>query len=348
MLKAVFSSGLLQGSLFHLWQNQKNRIMKKIAVLCGGFSGESVVSLKSAAMVMDNIDRSLYSPFKVEMDRNKWIAYVDGGTVPIDRSDFTFTHAGKKHGFDAVFMMIHGTPGEDGVLQGYFELLNIPVTSGGVTNMSLTFNKKLTTRILGSMGYNVAKSLVVKRTEGYSSSFIIRNVGLPCFVKPNCGGSSIGASRVNVPEELHLAVDKALSVGDQVIIEEFIEGTEVTNGVIVINEKVTALPITEIVSKKAFFDFEAKYQGASEEITPARLPEDLTLRIRQTSEDIYRKLDCAGMIRIDYLIREGELFVVEVNTVPGFSEASIIPQQAAVAGMDKKALISTVLQSIGM
>lgn len=322
--------------------------MKKIAVLCGGFSGESVVSLRSASMVMDNIDRSLYAPVKVELRPDAWLAHENGMEIPVNKHDFTWEFNGEKRSVDAVFMMIHGTPGEDGVLQGYFELLGLPVTTGGVTTMALTFNKKMTTRILGSMGYNVAKSLVVKRTEGYSSSFIVRNVGLPCFVKPNCGGSSIGASRVNVPEELHLAINKALDVGDQAIIEEFIEGTEVTNGVIVVDGKITALPITEIVSKKAFFDFEAKYQGASEEITPARLSEELTRRIQQTSEDIYRKLDCAGMIRIDYLIRQGDVFVVEVNTVPGFSEASIIPQQAAVAGMDKQTLITTVLRSIGV
>lgn len=322
--------------------------MKKIAVLCGGFSGESVVSLRSASMVMDNIDRSLYAPVKVELRTDAWLAHENGMEIPVNKHDFTWEFNGEKRNVDAVFMMIHGTPGEDGVLQGYFELLGLPVTTGGVTTMALTFNKKMTTRILGSMGYNVAKSLVVKRTEGYSSSFIVRNVGLPCFVKPNCGGSSIGASRVNVPEELHLAINKALDVGDQAIIEEFIEGTEVTNGVIVVDGKITALPITEIVSKRAFFDFEAKYQGASEEITPARLSEELTRRIQQTSEDIYRKLDCAGMIRIDYLIRQGDVFVVEVNTVPGFSEASIIPQQAAVAGMDKQTLITTVLRSIGV
>jgi D-alanine-D-alanine ligase len=319
--------------------------MKKIAVVCGGYSGESVVSMRSANMVMNNIDRSKYEPLKIVVLRERWYAEVDGSEVEVDKNDFSVTHNGKKHTFDGVFMIIHGTPGEDGLMQGYFEMIGLPCTTGHTGNMALTFNKKLTTRTLGSMGYSVAKSLTLKRTEPYSASFVIQNVGLPCFVKPNCGGSSIGTSRVNEAESLHIALDKAFREDEQVIIEEFIAGREVTNGVIVIDGKVTALPITEIISKKEFFDFEAKYQGASDEITPADLDEVLTKKIQQTSEDIYRKLDCRGMIRIDYLIRENSFFVIEVNTVPGFSEASIIPQQAAVAGMNKTELISKVIES---
>lgn len=319
--------------------------MKKIAVVCGGYSGESVVSMRSANMVMNNIDRSKYEPLKIVVLRERWYAEVDGSEVEVDKNDFSATHNGKKHTFDGVFMIIHGTPGEDGLMQGYFEMIGLPCTTGHTGNMALTFNKKLTTRTLGSMGYSVAKSLTLKRTEPYSASFVIQNVGLPCFVKPNCGGSSIGTSRVNEAESLHIALDKAFREDEQVIIEEFIAGREVTNGVIVIDGKVTALPITEIISKKEFFDFEAKYQGASDEITPADLDEVLTKKIQQTSEDIYRKLDCRGMIRIDYLIRENSFFVIEVNTVPGFSEASIIPQQAAVAGMNKTELISKVIES---
>lgn len=319
--------------------------MKKIAVVCGGYSGESVVSMRSATMVMNNIDRTKYEPIKIVVLRDRWYAEINGGEVQVDKNDFSVTHDGLKHTFDGIFMIIHGTPGEDGLMQGYFEMLGIPCTTGHTGNMALTFNKKLTTRTLGTMGYSVAKSLTLKRTEPYSASFVVQSVGLPCFVKPNCGGSSIGTSRVNEAESLHIALDKAFREDEQVIIEEFIAGREVTNGVIVINGKVTALPITEIRSKKEFFDFEAKYQGASDEITPAEIDPALTLKIQQTSEDIYKKLDCRGMIRIDYLIREDAFFVIEVNTVPGFSEASIIPQQAAVAGMNKTELISAVIES---
>lgn len=320
-------------------------IAKNIAVVCGGYSGESVVSYRSASMVMNNIDRTKYSPVQIKITRESWTAELDGKVVPVDKNDFSVQTPSGKILFDGVFMIIHGTPGEDGLLQGYFQMLGIPFTTGDVQNMALTFNKKQTTRTLSSMGYQTAKSTTLKRLEPYSASFIVQSVGLPCFVKPNCGGSSIGTSRVNKAEDLHIALDKAFKEDQHVIIEEFIQGTEVTCGVIIKEGKVTALPITEIVSKKEFFDFEAKYQGASEEITPARLEKDIYARVQEYSADIFRKLDCRGMIRIDYLIRGQEIFVVEVNTVPGFSEASIIPQQAAAIGMSKTDLITTVIES---
>jgi D-alanine-D-alanine ligase len=319
--------------------------MKKVAVVCGGYSGEAVVSHRSAQMVMDNIDRSRFEPVKVMIDQLAWKAEWEGVNYPIDRNDFTFTAKGVKYMFDGVFMIIHGTPGEDGLLQGYFEMLGIPVTTGGVYTQALTFNKKATTRVLSSMGFHTARSLQLKAWEPYSSTFISQHVGLPCFVKPNCGGSSLGTSRVNHLEEMHLALNKAFEVDDHVIIEEFISGTEVTCGVIIWEGKVMALPVTEIVSKKEFFDFQAKYEGLSEEITPARLSPEVTENIQRLSEDIFRKLECKGMIRVDYIIRENEPFVIEVNTTPGFSEASIIPQQAAVIGINKTQLISAVIDS---
>jgi D-alanine-D-alanine ligase len=318
---------------------------KNIAIMSGGYSGEAQISVKSAAMVMNNIDRSKYNPFLVHVSRESWSLELEGSMLEIDKTDFSAQKDGIKIRFDGVLMMIHGTPGEDGLMQGYFEMLNIPCTTGDVLNMSLTFNKKLTTRVLASMGYHTAKSLTLKQTDPYSSSAVLGYVGLPCFVKPNCGGSSIGASKVEDASALHLALELAFREGAEVIIEEFIEGTEVTSGVIVYKNQITALPLTEIVSKKRFFDFEAKYQGASEEITPARINPELSARIQRTSEEIFQKLNCRGMIRIDYLIRGDEFFVIEVNTVPGFTEASIIPQQAAAAGISKTALIDAILTS---
>jgi D-alanine-D-alanine ligase len=317
--------------------------MKRVAVVCGGYSGEAAVSMRSAQMVMDNIDRTRFEPVKVIIDRTTWKAEWEGAYYPIDRNDFTFVVKGGKRMVDGVFMIIHGTPGEDGLLQGYFEILGIPVTTGGVYTQALTFNKKATTRVLSSMGFHTARSLQIKAWEPYSSTFIVQHVGLPCFVKPNCGGSSLGTTRVNQLEDLHLALDKAFQVDDHVIIEEYIAGTEVTCGVIVWQGKVMALPITEIVSKKEFFDYQAKYEGLSEEITPARLPEDMTAKIQHLSEDIFRKLECKGMIRVDYIIKEQTPYVIEVNTTPGFSEASIIPQQAFAVGISKKELISAVI-----
>ncbi|MEZ4799402.1 MAG: D-alanine--D-alanine ligase [Flavobacteriales bacterium] len=320
--------------------------MKKvIAVVCGGYSGEAVVSMKSADMVMNNIDKERFEPVKVIIGRGEWYAEYSGEHLSVDKNDFTIRFQNKTIRFDGAFIIVHGTPGEDGRLQGYFSMIGIPHTTGDVLNMSLTFNKKATTRLIGQFGYLVAKSLVLKKSEPYSVSFIVQNVGLPCFVKPNCGGSSIGTSRVNKAEELHLALDKAFAEDQEVIIEEFVAGTEVTCGVIQYEGKITALPITEIVSKKEFFDFEAKYQGASDEITPARISEELTSKVQNACEDIYKKLDCRGMIRVDFLLRGNDAFVVEVNTVPGFTEASIIPQQAAARGIDKTSLISAVIDS---
>ncbi len=318
---------------------------KTIAVVCGGYSGESAISFKSAAMVMNNIDRSKYEPYQVTITKDRWFAALDSKEVDINRHDFSIPTEKSLIHFDGVFMIIHGTPGENGIMQGYFELLGIPTTTGNALNMSLTFSKKITTRVLSTMGFTTAKSLELKALEPYSATFISQRVGLPCFVKPNCGGSSIGTSRVNKLEDLHIAIDKAFNEDDRVIIEEYIEGTEVTCGVIAHKNRVMALPITEIVSEKEFFDFEAKYQGKSQEITPARLPQNIYTRVQEYSEDIYNKLDCRGMIRVDYIVRDEDIYVIEVNTTPGFTESSIIPQQAAVIGMSKTELISTVIES---
>lgn len=318
---------------------------KNIAVVCGGYSGEKVVSMRSANMVMNNIDREKYTPYKVVITEDRWYAEYDGKAYGIDRNDFSFTSDGGKITFDGVFMIIHGTPGENGVMQGYFEMLGIPTTTGDTLNMALTFNKKMTTRVLGSMGFTVAKSVELKSQDEYSISKLVETVGLPCFVKPNCGGSSIGTSRVDKAEDLHMALHKAFQEDERVIIEEFIQGTEVTCGVIIVNGQVTALPATEIVSQNNFFDFEAKYEGKSEEITPARIAQDTYLRLQATAVEIYKQLNCRGMIRVDFIIRGKDIFVIEVNTTPGFSEASIIPQQAAVYGLNKTELISAVIES---
>lgn len=318
---------------------------KNIAVVCGGFSGEAVVSMRSATMIMNNIDRRLYNPVKIVVSRERWYAEWEGSEVEINRADFTLVLAGSQIHFDGVFMIIHGTPGEDGIMQGYFELLGIPTTTGDTLNMSLTFNKKMTTRILSAMKFNTASSVEVDGHVPCQVSEIIAVTGLPCFVKPNRGGSSLATTMVEDEKDLAAAIERAATADQFVIVEEFMRGTEVTCGVIQINGKITALPITEIVSENKFFDYEAKYQGKSNEITPARLPENIYQDVQRQSEKIYAVLKCRGMIRVDYIIREGIPHVIEVNTTPGFSEASIIPQQAAVAGIDKTTLITYVIQS---
>ena len=319
--------------------------MKRVAVIAGGSSGEAVISMKSAEMVMNNIDRTKYEPVKVVMDKTGWHAHWDGETFPVDKNDFTFKNSDGVYRFDGVFVAIHGTPGEDGILQGYFDLVGLPTTTGSVLNLSLTFNKSMTNTYLHHEGFLCARAVMLKKSDVYSVRHIINNVGLPCFVKPNRGGSSLGDSRVEKAEELPAAIEKALDVDGEVLIEELLSGTEVTCGVIRPYGRTMALPITEIVAKGKFFDFAAKYEGQSEEITPARIKEHHYNNIQRMSECIYDLLDCKGMIRADYFIKGEDIYVMEVNTVPGFSEASIIPQQAAHADISKKDLITMVIES---
>lgn len=330
-----------KGKSIQIWKMEK----KRIAVVSGGFSGEAAVSMRSAQMVMTHIDREKYAPTQVVIERKKWVAIVENQEIAIDKNDFSFEFNGVRNHFDGVFMIVHGTPGEDGILQGYFQLMGIPFTTGDVLNMAITFNKKSTTDALRNLGYSVAKSVMVREGEGIDAEAIIAKLGLPCFVKPNNGGSSIGTSKVKASADLQTAVDKALKEDHQALIESFIDGVEVTCGVIQIQGKITALPLTEIVTENEFFDYQAKYEGASQEITPARLPEEMSNQVRALAARIYQDLRCSGMIRIDFIIQNDEPHVIEVNTVPGFSEASIIPQQAAAFGIDKTTLISTVISS---
>jgi len=319
--------------------------MQKIAVVCGGYSGEAEVSMRSAAMVMEHIDLTLYSPVKIVIQKNRWFAEWKGAEWEVNRNDFSVMLDGEIHQFDGAFIIVHGTPGENGLLQGYFEMLGIPYTTGDVLNMSITFNKKATTTFLKSLGFSVAESVVLYKNEEWNADSILQRVGLPCFVKPNNGGSSIGTSKVKELGQLVPAIEKAFKEDGQVIIESFLNGTEVTCGVIQWEGKVRALPMTEIVSENEFFDFEAKYKGKSHEITPARIDKALFEEIQNLSEKIYIQLKCRGMIRVDFIIHDGLPHVVEVNTVPGFSAASIIPQQAACVGIDKTALITAVIRS---
>jgi D-alanine-D-alanine ligase len=320
--------------------------MVRIAVISGGYSQESVISARSAAMVMNNIDKSRFSPVLVKIDKESWSAQWNSTWLPIDKNDFSFTAGTEKIKFDLVFMMIHGTPGEDGILQGYFELMGLPYTTGDVLNMALTFDKAATKTALEHRGFLTAPSVLLFRDEVFSKNGIIKKVGIPCFVKPNRGGSSFGASRVDNEEDLMVAIEKAFSTGGEALIESFIEGTEVTSGVISYRGKPRSLPITEIVPHNSFFDFNAKYEGASDEVTPARINSAVYAEIQRQCERIYQLLNCRGMIRVDFLIKENTPYVMEVNTVPGFSEQSIIPQQAAVDGISKTELISIVIDSV--
>ena len=318
-----------------------------VAVVCGGYSGESEVSMKSAAMVMRHIDRDKYTPYKVVIERDRWYLEKENGELyPIDKNDFSCAQEDGWIQFDLAFIIIHGTPGEDGKLQGYFDMMQIPHTTGSVLNMSLTFNKSATTRFLRTMGYPVANSVILHKAGSLSADEILNQLSLPLFVKPNEGGSSLGISKVKLASELEEALVKAHEASPQVIVEEFIPGREFTCGVFRKDNRIQALHITEIDSEKEFFDYAAKYSyDQTREITPARLPADLYKECQEQSERIYRDLDCEGVVRIDYILNERTFYIIEVNTVPGMTEHSIVPQQAEAMEISKFELVNYIVES---
>ncbi len=325
------------------------RTMSKqnVAVVTGGFSKESVISVRSAKIVCENIDKDLYNSYLIIINDNNWKANIDNKEYAIDKNDFSLTYNNEKILFDKVFMIIHGNPGENGLLQGYFDLLKIPYTASSLLTSAITFNKSITQILAKYHGLNVAKSVLLYKNESYNIDEILNTVGLPCFVKPNNGGSSIGMSKVNDKSLLKEAIEIAFKEDDEVQIEEFLKGTEVTCGVLQKDNEIMALPITEVVSKKEFFDYEAKYNSAlSEEITPARISQELTKKIQELSVFVFKKFRCKGVSRIDYIIKNDVPYFIEINTIPGLSEASILPQQAKEKGISLKELFNLMLKNI--
>lgn len=316
---------------------------KNIAVVAGGSSSEYVISMKSAALILDCIDTERFNPYLVIVEKNQWYAKVLDQTYPINRDDFSLEREGQKIHFDYVYNIIHGTPGEDGKIQGYFDLLNIPYTGCDVLTSSITFNKKVCKQLVSSHGITTPQSVVLRQQQPYSVEKLIEELSFPCFVKPNNGGSSFGASKVDQADKLGEAIHNAFEHDREVLIEEYISGRELTCGVYLENGMARALPITEIVTDNAFFDFQAKYEGASEEITPARIDDETTKRCQRLTERIYTVLGCRGLSRIDYILRDDELYFIEANTTPGCSPESIIPQQISAAGLDIKKIINDQL-----
>ncbi len=314
---------------------------KNIAIVTGGYSGESVISYRTAKTAIDNIDTNLFNPIIVDIRKDGWFAKKNEQEFPIDRNDFSFADSNGVTRFDCAYLALHGTPGEDGKLQAYFDLIHLPYNTGDTLNMSVTFNKKFTTSVLGTSGFNVAKSLLIRKEKSASASEEINNsLSYPLFVKPNNGGSSIGISRVNDPKDLKTALDKAFNEDSEIIVEEYIQGREFTCGVAWYQNKIQALPITEIITENEFFDFSAKYEGKSKEVTPAELSKEQTALIQDTAIAIYQSLQCKSVIRIDFILNERGPFVIEVNTVPGMSSASIVPQQLAILGYPLKDVIT--------
>lgn len=321
---------------------------RKIALVTGGYSREAEISYKSAVTVENNVDKNLFDVYKIDISPEGWFYTADDGNkIAIDKNDFSLNLFDKKITFDAALMCIHGNPGEDGKLQGYFDMLNIPYTSCDATSSAITFNKRYTVAVAAFNGIKVSRSVLLIKNRFANPEEIIHNLQFPVFVKPNNGGSSIGMSKVNnASEELGAAIDKAFKEDDQILIEEFIEGRELTIGVFRKRNEIITLPITEIISKKDFFDYEAKYLGKSEEITPAKVDESIAEKIRAAAKNIYAVFNCRGVVRIDFIYNEktGEPFMLEVNTVPGQSEASIVPQQVKAMGWSLKEFYTALIE----
>ncbi len=304
-----------------------------LAVIAGGYSSEKIVSLKSLETLLKYIDDKKYNLYKVIIDELGWYLYLDESKFEINKTDFSVnTHLGIIH-FDFAFITIHGTPGEDGRLQAYLDLVKIPYSTPGYLASTITSNKFVCNSFLKQNGFTCAQALLIRKDQDYSSKSIVEKLGLPCFVKPSDGGSSFGVTKVFEEEKLKEAITLALDHGTEALIESFVKGIEVTCGVYTKDNQVHALPITEIVSENDFFDFEAKYQGKSQEITPARLTKEVTQKVQKATVNAYKILGLKGMSRIDFIIQNDVPYLIEVNTTPGLSEHSIIPQQVNHLGI---------------
>ena len=312
----------------------------------GGFSSEVNISLKSGNVVFKHLNRDKFNPYRVHILKEKWVALDDNNNeYKIDKNDFSFVLNDKKIVFTCVFNAIHGTPGENGMLLAYFDLINLKYTSAPFYQMALTFNKRDTLSVVKEYGIKTATSYYINKGDEINVTKIINKVGLPCFVKPNNAGSSYGISKAKTKEEILPAIEKAYKEDSEILIESFLDGTEVSVGVIEYKGKVKVLPITEIVSENDFFDYEAKYEGKSQEITPARLTLEEKNSVEVVAEKVYRLLNMSGFSRSEYILVNKEPHFIEMNTVPGITEESILPQQANIAGISLKDLFTNAIES---
>lgn len=319
--------------------------MKNIAIIMGGYSSEYKISLKSGNVVYQFLDKNKYKGYRIHIFKEKWV-YVDDqeNEFPIDRNDFSVTVNGQKITFDCVFNAIHGTPGEDGLMQAYFELIGLPQSSCDYYQAALTFNKRDLLSVLKPYGIKTATSYYLNQGDNFTTEEIIKTVGLPCFVKPNKSGSSFGISKVHNELELPVAIETAYKEDSEIIIESFLDGTEVSVGVINYKGEIIVLPITEIVSENDFFDYEAKYLGKSQEITPARLSEEMTKKVGEIAKKAYTVLKMKGFSRSEFIIVDGEPHMLEMNTIPGLTTESLIPQQAKEAGISLEDLFTNAIE----
>ena len=330
---------------------------KTIAIVAGGDSSEHDVSLRSAEGIHSFLDKERYEVYIIEIKGMTWEAHLkDGSRSNVDRNDFSFMEGGKRLRPDFAYITIHGTPGENGILQGYFDLIHLPYSTSDVLVEAMTFNKFTLNQYLKGFGVSVSESLIVRKGFEHlvTDDEIIEKIGLPCFVKPNAGGSSFGVTKVKSADQIHEAILKAMRESDEVMVEAFMEGTEISQGCYKTQEKEVVLPATEVVSDNEFFDYNAKYNGQVREITPARLKEETAERVSLITSMIYDILGCSGIIRVDYIIthttdengKERErINMLEVNTTPGMTATSFIPQQVRAAGMDMKDVLTDIIEN---
>jgi D-alanine-D-alanine ligase len=319
--------------------------MLTVAIVAGGDSGEYEISIKSGQQVFIHLDRKKFNPFLVEIRGDKWLWKHENHEIMIDKNDFSLVLDGNKIEFDVVFNAIHGTPGENGKLQGYLDMLGIPYTSCGVSTSALTFNKSFCKQVVAAYKIKTAKSVHLISYDPPSEGAILKEIRFPFFVKPNNGGSSVGMSLVRRNEDLKPALEKAFSEDDEVLVEEFIRGRELTCGVLRTHGQVIAFPVTEIISKKEFFDFEAKYtEGLASEVVPAEIPIAVSDECRRISRFLYQRLNCRGVVRFDYIYDGEHFYYLEVNTIPGLTEASIVPKMARAYGWSMTDLFTKLIE----
>lgn len=319
-------------------------MVRNIALLTGGDSSEWQIALQGAENIGNALDRSRYTPYTIVLRNGHWTYTAPDGTKSeLDRNDFTLPVAGRKIKLDYALIVIHGTPGEDGRLQGYLDMMGIPYSSCGFVSSVLTFDKAACKRAVAGSGIHLAKEILLNKTSEIDPAAIIAELGLPLFVKPNASGSSFGVTKVKKQNELLPAITEAFKESDQVLMEEFIEGREISCGVMIAGGKEYIFPITELVCQSEFFDYKAKYQGFSNEITPADLPEAIRKEVKRLTLIAYKRLNCRGVVRIDFIVKGETPYMIEINTIPGMSSHSIIPQQAATMGMSLTELFNLII-----
>lgn len=319
---------------------------RTVAIIAGGDSSEHEVSMNSAKGIYSFIDKEKYNLYIVELSKKAWEAVLaDGTRSKIDKNDFSFMDGDKKVKPDFAYITIHGTPGENGILQGYFELLDIPYSTCDVLVSAMTFSKFTLNQYLKGFGIRVAESMLVNKRFGIEDKDVIEKIGLPCFIKPNASGSSFGVTKVKTADQIQPALKAAFAESDDVMIEAFMDGIELANGCYKTKNKSVVFPITEVVSDNEFFDYNAKYKGEVTEITPARLSSELTERVKKLTSAVYDILGCKGIVRVDYIITEGEkINMLEINTTPGMTATSFIPQQVKAAGLDIKDVMTDIIE----